>query len=478
MRIRIKRPRKKNKKVLTSQQSALAWPPLSAPNVQLARALECSDDLSATRESKLADQPKPLHEQNRDSIPTIVGVSQNDRVVCESVTDTTALQPVGHSIVADMPFGVPRHPSLSPPIERSHAHANIDLAGNHLCSENEKSDIVIVENPCNITRESSGLSPDRQSRNTSEVFQTANQSEKQFRQNRTTEDPLHSVSTRGGSHRVRKTPPRGQILSTSPVADGNGRMLPPSIDECLEALRTSLLTEHLHTQKENEKDESTIALLQEKVRSQRATIEKWKADCQNLRVTVACVSEKAKSSQKYVVGLQKDAEKLQRAADICQNNNRTLQDTVAGIEAEKRSLEDEFHKTVDALTTRNETWKQTSTEIFMQLKVIQSERLRMLETIRQQDELYKQEKNKCDQLETQVLSIMRDIQSQLVSRSKALSDQLHQLQDSVNEIPGNDHLFTSVKECSDILHRLQATPYLTPQNVQKAERMFMFLRER
>ncbi|OAL52516.1 hypothetical protein IQ07DRAFT_375575 [Pyrenochaeta sp. DS3sAY3a] len=478
LRIRIKRPRKKNKRVPTSQQSARAWPLLSSPNVQLSRTAEFLNDVSATRESKLVDQPKPLHEQNKDSISTIDGVSQMDRVECASVTNTSALQPVDPSIVADIPSGGTRHPSSSPPIESSHGNANIDRTGNHLRPESETSDLLTVENPCTVNHESTVLLPDRQSRNTSEILPTANRSEKQFRQIRTAEDPLHRVSTRGGSHRVSKSPPRGQFLSTSPGSNGNGRRLPPSIDECLEALRTSLLTEHLHTQKENEKDESTIALLQEKIRSQRVTIEKWRTDCQNLRVTVACVSEKAKSSQKYVVGLQKDAEKLQRAADICQNNNRALQDTVARIEAEKRSLEEEFHKTVDALTARNQTWKQTSTEIFMQLKFLQSEKLRMLETIRQQDELCKQEKSKCDQLETQLLSIMQDIRSQLGSRSMVLSDQLQQLQDSVNEIPGNDHLITSVKECSDILRGLQATPYLTPKNVQKAERMFILLRKR
>ncbi|KAF1850209.1 uncharacterized protein K460DRAFT_350291 [Cucurbitaria berberidis CBS 394.84] len=306
--------------------------------------------------------------------------------------------------------------------------------------------------------------------------------QKQF-QSKEGEAVLHDTSTQGGPHRVGK--PHKKPRATNGLLPH--RVHPPSmssgIERSMQDLRVALLAEQFRTQHENKATtkhhEETIGMLRDMVSLQNDTIAESKEKHQNLGNAIIRMTEKAKTNQKYAAGLQKDYEKLQKLVTCFHDQSKkTLEEKIAEVESEKSSLRRDFEVTLDVLVKSQKNLRSTAEDLYVRLTNSESKKRDFAEYLSKHTVMYEEERRRRVDLEKQLLSAVQNTQRQLGDVSTALTDKLELLQTAIDGVAIGDDRDVGIKECLVALKKLQATPFITIKDVQKAEGMLRFVGER
>ena len=219
--------------------------------------------------------------------------------------------------------------------------------------------------------------------------------------------------------------------------------------------------------------------LQDTVSQQLTTITEQRCQLDSMKTQYARLSETAKCNQKYVVGLQKDHEKLKKSVISCQERTKqTLQAKIDEFSQEKEALRVQLESTVDILTRRQRSLLDTTKEA---VSCFETARLREKELYKQLEELlnvYKEEKDRRIELETQLLPSVQSVQDQLKESTATLKETFASFRTELKDREKQDARFCSIEECVTIVRKLEAQPILTPNDVRKVEGMLRFLHER
>ena len=241
--------------------------------------------------------------------------------------------------------------------------------------------------------------------------------------------------------------------------------------------RMAFVVAELKAEKAELKAEKTQ--LQDTVSQQLTTITEQRCQLDSMKTQYARLSDTAKRNQKYVVGLQKDHEKLKKSVISCQEKTKqTLQAKIDEVSQEKEALRVQLESAVDILTRRLRSLLDTTKEA---VSCFETARLREKELYKQLEELlnvYKEEKDRRIELETQLLPSVQSIQDQLKESTATLKETFASFHTELKDREKQDARFCSIEECVTIVRKLEAQPILTPNDVRKAEGMLRFLHER
>jgi hypothetical protein len=299
---------------------------------------------------------------------------------------------------------------------------------------------------------------------------------------------LRDISNRNGAPRVTKANKKravsgSQALSLSNAARNQGLPALGGFEQSLESVRLAFLAEqyrrnHGHATELKHLEEFKT-LLQAQVNLQNVTIVEWKDKHNKLSENVVMLREKAKTNQKYVAGLQKDYQKLQKSAAIFQDDcKKVLQQKVAEVESEKDSLRRDLEMTLEALAKGQKNLRETINDLYVRLIISESKRQDLAEDLKMKVAMYEEEKRKRNELEKQLLCSVQSVQRQLDDGSTTLTEKLVNLQTSIEGFAAVQEHDSGVQNCLVALQKLQATPFLTMKDVQKAEGMLRFVHER
>jgi hypothetical protein len=297
---------------------------------------------------------------------------------------------------------------------------------------------------------------------------------------------LHHVSSQKVTHRVEKPQKNKRAvddppsLTTPVLVPSRGPDMHSGFEQTLERLREAYCTE------QHQKDhdiatqtkhfEEIKANLQDQINQYSVIITKWKDKHDALNMKVLQLQERAKINQKYVSGLQRDHEKLQNSASAFQDEcKRTLQQKIAEVESEKKSLQRELEKTLDTLVKGQRTLKGTVNDLYERLTTSDIRRKHLAEDLNKQVTMYEEEKSKRIDLETQMLSSFQSVQRLLGDCSTQLLEKFESLQSSVESSVLANEKQSIVQECFATLQKLQDTPSLAIKDIKKAEGMLRFM---
>jgi uncharacterized coiled-coil DUF342 family protein len=294
---------------------------------------------------------------------------------------------------------------------------------------------------------------------------------------------LHGISDMSGPYRIdkaqkrRRVPQQVMALASFHNPETGAQT---EFDKALATLGAahhadqSRKDNHITTQAEHFREVKT--LLQDQMKQYCVTISEWKDKHAALSTNVVHLREKAKTNQKYVSGLQKDHEKLQRCLVALQDEcKKVLEEKVAEVEHEKKSLLLEFNNTLDILGKGQKKLKGTVDDLYVRLRISESKRRDLTENMTKQIAMYEEEKARRNDLESQLFPSIRNVQRQLEDRSTQITGSISTLQNSINKAASGLGQDTSLQECIETLRKFQKTPFLTVKDGQKSEGMLRFM---
>ncbi|KAF2848687.1 hypothetical protein T440DRAFT_556510 [Plenodomus tracheiphilus IPT5] len=300
-------------------------------------------------------------------------------------------------------------------------------------------------------------------------------------QRSTNETFLHETTTQNAHHRVskpqKKRVPQSTFTNRPQVLAGRS-----TIDSHIDALRVSLLAEQFrreHEQSLSTKSyEELVAALNRHIKLQDETIVDLKGKHEQLGSGVTRLTEKAKTNQKYVSGLQKDYEKIQKSVKAFQaQNQKTLREKIAEVEAERDALRKEFESTLDSFDTMKKNMMATIDDLYIRFQISESKRASHAESLRTQTAMLQEERIKRDTLEKSLIASVQIIQQHLAENTSALITKFEALQSQATAATAAEHHDSRINECLVAIRDLQSTPFLTIKDVQKAEGMLRFVHE-
>ncbi|KAF2624602.1 hypothetical protein BU25DRAFT_461123 [Macroventuria anomochaeta] len=303
------------------------------------------------------------------------------------------------------------------------------------------------------------------------------------------QEVLHGASSRSGPIRVTKAPKKVRPMhiahSRASAAIGNSQALSgmTTLDMALDTLRTACLADQYRIE---DQMTSTMNDLKEEKKQLQSTISEQLTTITGLQVKLnmaddrlAQLTENVKSKQKYVAGLQKDHEKLQKSAVASQEHTRkTLQDQIDEVVKEKAILQGELEMMIDSLSKGQKGMLKTMKETHMHYVMALSREKDLKDRLDERARMYEEEKSRRVEFEKQLLPALQGVQRQLSENSTALVDKLSSLQTSLGLRKTEDSNDCSIKDCLQILQKLESLPLLTANDVRKAEDMLRFLHER
>ncbi|KAH9879650.1 hypothetical protein IAQ61_001469 [Plenodomus lingam] len=292
----------------------------------------------------------------------------------------------------------------------------------------------------------------------------------------------HKTSTQGRT-RVSKVQKKSRgtssILSSGPQAAA----VPSTIDSHMNALRVSLLADQFrkeHEQSNFKKHyEDTIANLNEQIKVKEEAIFKLRGSQGELECALNRLTEKAKTNQKYVAGLQKDYDKVQKLVKTFQAQNaKTLREKITEIETERQSMCRHLESTLDSFAKLKRNMKETIDDLYVRLTISESKRAGHVETLIKQNSMLQEERTKRDALEKSLLASVQTIQQQIGENTLTLITKLETFQSLAAKTSDLETQTSVSKECLAAIHCLQSRPFLTIENIQRAERMLRSVHER
>jgi hypothetical protein len=219
--------------------------------------------------------------------------------------------------------------------------------------------------------------------------------------------------------------------------------------------------------------------LQVKMLEQQALIGELQAKLKRSEQDLTRLGEKATTSAKYVAGVQRDYEKLQKSTDTFQKENkRALQNQIAEILEVRGTLQREYKLATEAASKSQKAMMRTMQETHMHYVMALKREKDLEDRLSEEVRLYEEEKSRRVELEKQVLPSLWGMQRQLKVGSAALSDKLSSLQAALGLHRTENGNNSNTKDCLQILQKLQSLPFLTLNDVRKAEGMLRLLHER
>jgi hypothetical protein len=290
---------------------------------------------------------------------------------------------------------------------------------------------------------------------------------------------LHGIHDRIGPYRVGKAQ-RKRRLHPQVMASTSSRNLEFVPQTEFDKALVTLSTAHHADQSRKDRDiemqtehfKEIKTLLQDQIDQLSATISEWKDKYAALNTVVVDFREKAKTNQKFVSGLQKDHEKLQKSVITIRNEcKKALQEKIAELEHEKKSLLRQFDTTLATLEKGQKNLKGTVDELYIDLRISQAKRQDLEENLTKQIAMYEEEKSKRNDLEKQLLPSVQTVQRQLEDRSTQLIISLDTMRKSFDGIAAEKETGASLQECVDTLRKIQARPSLTSKDLERSEGM-------
>lgn len=304
----------------------------------------------------------------------------------------------------------------------------------------------------------------------------------QHTRDRATDAILHQASGRGVSPKVNKVQKRVRANGQSPHPS-HSFSVPSAVERSLETLRVAMLAERFRKDHDNamvaKHHQEMMNMLQEQVKLQAETITELRGRNQGLNNEFARLRDKAITNQKYVAGLQTDHENLQKNSRAMQEKHKeVLQNRVDELEREKDLLRSELGDMLEAFAKNQRTTSKTVELLYVRLIIAESKNKELAKSLDSQIVLYEKERGKCDELDNQVLSVTRSMQQRVESACVGLKDMLDTLCVKVDKSAVSCDQDAKVTECLALLQDLRSTPFLTAQDVKKAEGMLRFVHER
>lgn len=304
-----------------------------------------------------------------------------------------------------------------------------------------------------------------------------------------THDGLRRPSSRDGPIRVTKIQKRIRPVqgihtrASTPIDHSQTPSGMTAIDIALDSIRTACIVDQDRMQ---DQMASTVNVLkQDKIQlqntmlEQQTTIAELRVQLRASEENLVRLIEKAKTNQRYVAGLQKDYEMCQKSALAFQKQNKqVLQDKIAELVKEKASLQDAIDSTIESFTNARKKMMKTIEETHMHYVITLSMKKDLGERLSEQARMYEEEKCRRTELEKQLLPSLQSMQRQLSQSSASLIDKLSNLDISLQSRAAKDRDDCGVKDCLQILQKLDSMPFLTSQDFQKAEGMLRFIQER
>jgi hypothetical protein len=304
-----------------------------------------------------------------------------------------------------------------------------------------------------------------------------------YAKNRPVDEPLHGISSRAGTSRVSKPQKKTRIAAAlRPIAAmpaiGNRDELPQAFDHVLDSLRIIVSKTYSdHTSGINA-HKGRIEALQQVIDLQKATIQALKKTDATARVAMGRQADTVEKLKNYVRGLETDHAKIKANVksyhDEC---NKVWKEKVGEVTAEKAELEREFSTMIHAVSQSRQSMKQAMVECCHRLELSEHKRITLVQDLKMQHALLEAEKKKSTDLEQQILSSLQAIHGHFENSIGIMIEKLGSIQNSVEDTSADDKRDACLNECLDALKELQAIPFLTAKDAQKAEGMIRFLHE-
>ncbi|KAJ4322329.1 hypothetical protein N0V94_002438 [Neodidymelliopsis sp. IMI 364377] len=285
--------------------------------------------------------------------------------------------------------------------------------------------------------------------------------------------------TRG---RNKSQPPEGSSTTLANRPSAQGFESSP-LDAALESIRTACVLERDQVQDRMatvvnilEKDK---AGLQNKVLEQQNKIAGLEVQVKTMKEKFSKLDEKATTHQRYAAGLQKDYEKIQKSMTTSQEQNKqALQDQILTITEEKKTLQMSFNSTIDDLTNNRRKMQKTMEEVWMHYVMSLSDKRDLENRINEHVRMYEYEKSRRIDVEEQLLSSLQDTQRQLSESSGTFIDKASTFYTNLKEREAEERNGCGIKDCLEILQKLDAKPLMTADDVRRAESILCSVRQR
>jgi chromosome segregation ATPase len=255
------------------------------------------------------------------------------------------------------------------------------------------------------------------------------------------------------------------------------------LDAALESIRTACVLERDQVQDRMaavvnilEKDKTR---LQDKVLEQQNNIAELEIQVKTIKEKFSKLGEKATTHQRYAAGLQKDYEKIQKSmAKFQEQNKQVLQDQISKLTEEKETLQMSFNSTIDVLTNSRRKMQKTMEEVWMHYVMSLSDKRDLENRINEHVGMYECEKSRRINVEEQLLSSFHDTQRQLSESSGTFIDKASTLYTNLKEREAEERNDCGIKDCLEILQKLDAKPLMTADDVRRAESILRSVRQR
>lgn len=259
--------------------------------------------------------------------------------------------------------------------------------------------------------------------------------------------------------------------------------VPTSLDIAMEALRNTYLADrcqienHMSSIIKDLKEEKRQ--LQKTVSQQLVTMTEQRVELDNGKERLLRHAETAKSNQKYVTGLQKDHERSRKAVVICQEQAKAvLRAKISELLEDRESLEDALNRLLVSISKSQRGMQSTMEELNVRCEAAEGKERELQKRLETQTSLYEEEKDQRIELEKRILPIVQDLQGQLEESSATLFKTLGSLGTDLQSRASDPNDLRAMKQCLSILQKMEASPPVTAQDIQKAEGMLRYLHER
>ncbi|KAF2117230.1 hypothetical protein BDV96DRAFT_598152 [Lophiotrema nucula] len=296
---------------------------------------------------------------------------------------------------------------------------------------------------------------------------------------------LHGILSQEGSNRISKPlkssrtggNPHGRVGRSQPFMNRT------PIDNLLESVRFSYTAEQVKTELTQkaitQAHNDALQALKDANVQYKCRIDTLEAAERELRTTLKQKSEAAKNLQKYVQGLSNDHVKFKATVKSHEEScKKALREKIQELESEKSSMVNAFHDTITHLEGSQRKLRAVVNECYNELQIVSARKSDLIKIVNDQHTLLERERQKCANLEEQIVDSLRTVLHRLEDDHEALLEKLESVQTSVERSNADDGHDDPIKECLENLRALRDMPFLTIKDVQKAEGMLRYVHER
>ncbi|KAE8824008.1 hypothetical protein PTNB85_08565 [Pyrenophora teres f. teres] len=495
--VRTGKKTKKGKKASLSQQPTVPWLPCAETATDLVCESSMVDDAPSARPQDLC-KPQTLADVTYSTVETDAQAQHSvqghqaptynhksvDRSIQDSENSTHEADSYGH---LDMPTRVSRKfpgSSTKHVFPETPTTASFTIVEQrHAVGVDQYSRPTVQDQPVLISNRQEFVDSPLDQYVTSEIHvpqaaqspsvmtavtqPSQTQTGKKVGQPREAEAVLRGVSGRGGSDRVSKPRRKTRVVSAPSSQIAQGPSMSTTLEDSLKKLKLAMLADSYLIQHEHktttERYEKTIVQLQ-------ASIAMWEKKYEDSRKGYSKMLDGAKNNQKYLAGLQSDLEKVQKSANnFKKQRTEVWEQMTSEFEQEKKTLRQEFEKTIDKLTISLRKMQKAGDELYLKLVISKLEKKGLKESLSEQKASLQAAEKKRNDLEEKLLSCAQNVQnspSQLEKRFQTLISKVDSLHPSEKMTAADSIQKLETKACLDVLRDLKARDSLKAEEVK------------